>query len=259
MELLDVYTRGYLLFVSFVLGSIFASFLMCQADRIASKKDWVHGHSKCDSCGHELGAKDLIPIVSYVWNKGKCSYCGNKIPRSCLLGEVLLGCLFMGIVNRFGLSVLSLRYLCLVCILFGLSIVDFKTYEIPDGYIVSGIVVWFLTCFLMGEPLLEQLKTGLLGGFVVSGLMLGITLLFELVAKKEGMGGGDIKLFFMVGLYLGIGLSFLNLFVSCLIGLVFVVVLKNSKIPFGPSISIATYLTLLYGSYVLSWYLGLFI
>lgn len=258
LYMLDPLTRTYVLVMSFILGTIMASFLTCQADRIANKKDWIKGRSCCDSCGHELHAGDLIPIVSYLKNKGKCKYCGSKIPKSCLYGELLLGVLFVGIVNEYGLTIYALRNLILTCVLFGLSIVDLMKFEIPDGYIITGIVAWLITSLLIPLPFLMQLKHGLLGGFVISGFMLLITLIFEHIAKKEGMGGGDIKLFFMVGLYLGLPVSLLNLILACFIGLIFVLLLKQSKIPFGPSISIATYISLLYGDAIVLWYLSLF-
>ena len=81
---------------------------------------------------------------------------------------------------------------------------------------------------------------------------------FDKVSGKESLGGGDIKILFVVGLYLGFACSFFNLILSCILGLVFVAAMKKKRIPFGPAISLAAYVTLLIGSFVINWYIGLF-
>ena len=96
-----------------------------------------------------------------------------------------------------------------------------------------------------------------MSGFVIAAIVLVISLITEKILKKEAMGGGDIKLFFVVGLYLGMLGSLFNLILACLIGLIFVVGMKKNMIPFGPSISIATYVFLLYGNEFINWYMHL--
>ena len=87
--------------------------------------------------------------------------------------------------------------------------------------------------------------------------MLAISLLFDFVMKKESLGGGDIKLFFMTGLYLGLGIGISNLLLSCLAGLLMSAVLKKRKIPFGPAISLATFVSIMFGPTVIRWYVSL--
>ena len=82
--------RIVILFFTGMLGAVFASFFTCMGNRIAEGRDWIKERSTCDSRGHELGAMDLIPIFSYLFSKGKCRYCGAKIPVSCILGEIAL-------------------------------------------------------------------------------------------------------------------------------------------------------------------------
>ncbi|MCF0146112.1 MAG: prepilin peptidase, partial [Eubacterium sp.] len=213
--------------------------------------------SHCAVCGHPLKAADLIPIVSYLVLKGKCRYCGDKISPRYMLSELLLAGLYLVMILRFGLTFEALRAIVLVSVLFTLSLVDLEIYEIPNGFILFGIIWWAVCLPLMGEPIPDQLVKGLIGGGVIAGAVLLVSLIFDKLLGKESMGGGDIKLFFMTGLYLGIGVSLFNLILSCILGLVFVAVLKSKKIPFGPAISAGTVISLLVGGGFMNWYTGL--
>ena len=110
----------------------------------------------------------------------------------------------------------------------------------------------------MGESIGYLVKNGLIGGFAIAGGMLAFSLLFDKITGKDSMGGGDIKLYFMVSLYLGLARGFLNLILSCIVGLLFVLLLHRQKIPFGPSISISSVICLLVGLPIVSWYFSLF-
>lgn len=114
-----------------------------------------------------------------------------------------------------------------------------------------------MTIPLTAEPWKLQLEKGLIGAFVIAGAMLLLAVIFDKVTGKESLGGGDVKLFFMTGLYLGPWIGLFNLIVACIIGIIFVVVMKQRKIPFGPAISIAVFISILVGNNVISWYLSL--
>ena len=92
----------YLIVLSFLFGAVFASFITCTAWRVVRGEDWMMGHSHCDTCGHELSTTDLFPIISYVALKGKCRYCGSKVPPRDLIFEILLGLLFAGTLALHG-------------------------------------------------------------------------------------------------------------------------------------------------------------
>ena len=245
----DTFLAVYCIVTAFILGSVFGSFLNCVSDRIIAHEKWWTGRSKCDACGHTLGVLDLFLVFSYLLLKEKCRYCGTRLSKTYVCSEALLGILFVIMVALHGtLDLTLLRDLGFVTVLYGLSLSDLKSYEIPDGFILFGIVWWILFSFSL---------QGLVSGFVIAASVLMISLITEKVLKKEAMGGGDIKLFFVVGLYLGMLGSLFNLILACLIGLVFVVGMKKNKIPFGPSISIATYIFLLYGNEFINWYMHL--
>lgn len=257
--MLDMPVRIAVLFFVFMFGAVFASFFTCMGGRIAAGRDWVKERSVCDSCGKTLDARDLVPVFSYLFHKGKCRHCGARIPVSCIISEIGLGLYFVLCVLRFGFTVEAFRAMGLACLLLGLSVVDLAIYEIPDGFIIAGIILWAATVPFVSIPWLEEIKRGLLGGFGIGSGMLVLSLIFDRIIGKDSLGGGDIKLFFMTGLFLGLGTGFFNLILSCLVGLLFVVLLKKSKIPFGPAISIATAFSILYGGAVVNWYLGLFL
>lgn len=258
-------------------GLVFGSFLNCAAMRIARHEDFVHGRSHCMNCGHELSALDLIPVASWVFSGGKCRYCGQKVSVRYPLTELLFAGLCVGVYLRYGLSAETARDLVLTGCLFTLSIVDLECFEIPDGCLLIGLAAWIAAVPFMGWPWIDSLLH-IAAGLLCGGVMLMMSLALDRILKKESLGGGDIKLFALLGLYLGLlGAYFLVLF-SCVIGLVFVgaarfvcktagsrgrplangVSVPNGAFPFGPSIAAAGYVLLLFGNIVTEWYLKFF-
>lgn len=170
----------------------------------------------------------------------------------------MMAAAFVLITWRFDLSLQTLWICGLACILMALSLVDLETYTIPDRFIVAGII-WYFGVLLFAEDGKAELISGLAGGLSIGLGMLLLSILFDKVTGKESLGGGDIKLFFMTGLYLGPWVGLFNLILSCVIGIGFVLFMGQRRIPFGPAISLAAFVSLLVGSDVVNWYLGLFI
>ena len=136
----------YLIVLSFIFGAVFASFITCTAWRVVRGEDWKMGHSHCDTCGHELSTADLFPIVSYVALKGKCRYCGSKVPPRDLIFEILLGLLFAGTLALHGfVDATVVAALTLEVLLLGLSLADWDSGVIPDGFLAAILVVWIMT------------------------------------------------------------------------------------------------------------------
>ena len=260
----------YMCGIVFIIGLVFGSFINCMALRMVSHESVLKGRSHCAVCNHSLGVADLVPLFSYLFLRGKCRYCGAKISPRYMLVELITGCAFFLIFLKYGISFQTIRNMIFVCILLGLSLIDYDTYEIPDRFIVFGILNWIVFLPLMSGYLGPEwmgsfegwqvlVKDGLLGGFIIAGFLLLLSFVFDKVTGKESLGGGDIKLFFMVGLYLGLFESLFCLILACILGIVFSLVVKESRIPFGPSISSAAFLTLLIGDTVVMWYVGLFL
>ncbi len=245
----------YILAITFLFGACIGSFTDCMVWRIMNHESVWRGRSHCDTCNHPLGIMDLIPIFSFLLSRGRCRYCKDKISCESTLVECFLGMAFVALMVRFDVSVMAFRSMAFVTILTGLSLIDLKTFEIPDRFHYAAILLFLGTFFL--HPYRESLY-GLLTGCIFSCGMLFLSLLFDRINGTESLGGGDIKLFFIIGLFLQHPfLGLLHLILSCCLGLAFSLYIKKERIPFGPSISLAAFITLLFGEPLMEWYMKL--
>ena len=256
----NLYIGIYCGVLAFALGAVFGSFLNCAAWRIAHNESFLHGRSHCPDCGHVLSAPDLVPIFSWLFLGRKCRYCKAKISARYMLTELFFAMVSLLSLLRWDLSPEYLRNMVLACCLFCLSLVDLESYEIPNGCLVIAVISWLAALPFIGMGK-TQILLHLLTGIGYGAIMLGLTLLLDKIMGKETMGGGDIKLFAVTGLYLGAAASLFALFFSCILGLLVGVLRKkqgkSEQIPFGPSIALASYMMLLYGDRLVNWYLGL--
>ena len=206
-----------------------------------------------------MGVLDLVPIFSYLFSGGKCRYCGAKLSIRYFFSEVIGGLTYLFIVMKFGLSLECVKYLVLCSLLLCASFADLEDMIIPDRLIVLGLVNRLVFVFIEGN-IKDGLLNSLIGAFCISIPMLIIVLIMERIMKREAMGGGDLKLFMMIGSYFSIGENVLSVLFACVIGLLFSVLMKktNEEFPFGPSICLAYFLTLFVGSNILNWYFSLF-
>lgn len=257
----------YCVAVAALLGAVFGSFLNCMAWRLAHDESVWRGRSRCPRCGHTLGASELIPVVSWLVQRGRCRACGERISVRYPLTELAFAAVTVLCLLRFDLTVLCLRDWIFFCCLFVLSLTDLEVYEIPDGCLITAAAAWLLTLpFLWqgwGEAAAHIVTAVLLGG----GL-LGLSLALDRILKKETLGGGDIKLFAVVGLYTGPVGALLALITACVLGLLFLLLRRGRRdmaseaptpgaIPFGPAIAAAAALVLLFGGGAIDWYMGL--
>lgn len=252
--------RWFCAVVAAVLGAVLGSFLNCAAFRIARKESFVSGHSRCPACGHMLGVLDLVPVLSFVFLRGKCRYCHEKISPRYAVTELLFAGLTAACLLQFGLTVLALRNWVFLGCLFMLSLVDLEICEIPDGCLIAAVIA-----YLAALPFLWRgwgdLALHLAAGLACGGGVLVLSLVMDRVLKKESMGGGDIKLLAVAGLYLGFAPTLFALILACVLGLVQAVIsgrLGGKSFPFGPAISAAAAVMLFFGERLAAWYLGLF-
>ena len=254
-------TTVYFCVLAFAIGTVFGSFLNCAAFRTARGESFVKGSSRCPQCGHELGALDLVPVLSWILLKGRCRYCKTKISVRYPLTEIAFGILTALCVLRFGLTVLCLRNCVFIACLFFLSLVDLEEQIIPDGSLIIAALAWLAALPFLWEGWKSALFQAL-SGLVFGAAILLISLLMDKVLNKESLGGGDIKLFAVTGLYLGFTGTLFAVMLACIIGLVFALALFRTKLkgkpfPFGPSIALAATAMLLFGGGLVDWYLGL--
>lgn len=253
---------GCCTFIIGLLGLVMGSFLNCAAIRGATGEKLTKSRSHCMTCGHPLGAKDLIPVLSRLLQKGKCRYCGAKISLKYTVAE-LVGCIvFVAIWLRLGISWELAEFLIWAGILLWASFRDLEDYIIPDGLIIAGIVLRVVFILLSGDIGKTALQS-IIGGLSISVPLLLVVLLMEKLLKRDAMGGGDIKLVFMMGLYFRWTVNLAAFFFGCILGLLMAVLLpklKNAEkqLPFGPALAGGWFLALLFGEQLLNWYLSLF-
>jgi prepilin signal peptidase PulO-like enzyme (type II secretory pathway) len=259
----DMFLTIYCLFWLAVLGSVAGSTLDCMAWRYVNGESPLKGRSHCGSCGHVLGVRDLIPIVSYLAGGGTCRYCGEKIPSECLVAELAGVLVYVSLGIHFDISMELLMWLIAGSILLLLSLIDWHVQLLPDQLLMAAIVNRILFMFILGQPLGQTAIRMLTGAFSVSLPLLVIVLIMDKVVGRETMGGGDIKLLFVLGLYMTWMQMFLILLAGCLLALVAAVWMKQKRpdgaISFGPFLAIAWLIVLLFGDPLIQWYLSLFI
>ena len=244
-----------------VLGAVLGSFLDCAADRYAAGAGWLpRGRSRCAACGHVLAAFDLIPVVSFLLRRGKCRYCGAKIPADCLWAELAGAAVFAGLALRFGPSLELVLWLLLAGALLAAALVDTRTHEIPHGPLLFAGAARLVFLFLLREPLLPTLRDMALGALAVPGGLLVLSLVLDRVLGRDSLGGGDIKLLFVLGLYLSWAELLLVLLLGCVLGICWALRPggdRTAPLAFGPCLALAAALTALFGQGIIGWYVGL--
>ena len=251
----------YLYVLAAVLGAVLGSGLNCLSYRLAREQKWTGSQrSVCVHCGHVLAPKDLIPVLSFLFLKGKCRYCGKRLSARYVCTELLLALIFVSILWRFGLTFHTLCVLVLMCCLFCLSLVDLDIQIIPDRFLVIPALVRGLELVVSGG--VSGLLRGILPGLIFGGGLLALSLIMDKILKKDTMGGGDIKLLAVLGMFFTIPECLLLLMIACVVGIAMAAVLmkvdSETPFPFGPALAIAAWITMLFGNGLVSWYLGLF-
>ena len=149
--------KAYIFVLTFIIGTVLGSFTNCMAWRIAHGEDFVHGRSHCTACGHQLVAKDLVPVFSWLFQKGKCRYCGEKISVRYPVTELITGIAFVLVLFRYDISLSTLKYLILVIILLATSLVDLDIAIIPDRFILAGIINYVVFAVLGGGNIIKNI------------------------------------------------------------------------------------------------------
>ena len=260
LSFLPVGAKIYISSLAFLIGLFLGSGLNCLSYRMAHGLKWSSGRSKCPSCGHTLAPRDLVPLFSWLFLKGKCRYCKEKISARYPISELVMALSCTALLWRFGIGwELAVVWVLLGC-LFCLSLIDMETLTIPDRFLLIPAVC--RAAELLWEGGLSGLWRGAYPALLLGGAVLLLALIMDKVLKKESMGGGDIKLLFVLGLFFDLPQCLFLLVTACIVGIIAAVVVmrleKDTPFPFGPSISIAAVVTLLIGEQVTSWYLGLF-
>ena len=239
--------------IFFILGLIVGSFLNAVIYRLHKKTGFVKGRSKCPKCNKTLTVWELIPILSFMIQKGRCRQCQKKISWQYPAVELACGLLFLASYLFFGFEWRLLFTLIYVCFLIILFVYDLKYYLIPDTVVLPAILIALVGEIILGVPFTKIALGGIIG--------LGFFLIQYLLSRGKWIGGGDLRL----GLFIGIALGWPNilvaLFIAYMIGALAAVFLMMSKkkswkdqVPLGTFLTIACAITIFFGEVIMSWY-----
>ena len=266
------------LIIYFIFGIILGSFLNAFVYRLhentkikskANKLSITSGRSICPSCKHVLGPMDLVPVLSWIFLRGKCGYCHKPISIQYPLVELLTCLLFIASYvywplqfNGFGIIGL-LVWLIVLLGLIALSIYDFRWMELPNKVVFPLIYLYsvYLVYIAIFYHAFHRALFSFLAGLILFALFYAI---FQL-SQAKWIGGGDVKLVFLLGLLSGSPvMAFLLVFIASLLGTGYALILypmkgklMHTKIPFGPFLILATITVVFFGAKLLSWYSGL--
>lgn len=241
-------------FIIFLIGLIFGSFLNVCIYRLPKKESIIFPPSSCSNCNHKLKPLDLIPVLSFLYLKGKCRYCNAKISKQYPVIELITGIVFVLIYQKLGLNLYFLKGITLASIVIAMSVIDYKHFIIPDKLSIFTLISAIIFNILLRDISIKSLALAfLLGG----GLLFVIALIGP-------MGGGDIKIMAGFSLYLGIEKTIAALLIAFIlagvIGIILIALkIKDRKdyIPFGPFLGGASAITFLYFEKILNWYISL--
>lgn len=206
------------------------------------------------SCGYQLRWYDLIPLFSWLMLKGRCRKCGASISPQYPIIEAANGILYLLIFAVNGWNLTSVLYCLMASALLALSVIDFRTFEIPFGFNVFLTVLGLIRLFLDRTNWVEYV----IGFFAVSAILE----ILLLVSKGRAIGGGDVKLMASCGLLLGWKLIWVAFLLGCILGSVLHIIRMkvsgaDKVLAMGPYLSAGVLIAALWGNTFLTWYIGL--
>ncbi len=243
---------------AFMLGAVFGSFYNVVIHRLPLGQSIVRPASRCPGCGEAIAPYDNIPVASFLFLGGKCRHCKSPISLRYPLVEAVSGLLALFLFRRYGLHPqLPIEFLFCSLLLI-ITMIDLDTMEIPDVLSLPGIVLGL--AFSLLTPRLTFYQS-LLGIFAGGGTFYLIAAGYSLVRRKEGLGGGDIKLLAMIGAFLGWQGAAFTVFASSVLGMIVAIPLLwrsgkglGSALPFGPFLAVGAVCYLFWGELLCHWY-----
>lgn len=247
------------IFLVVIFGLVIGSFLNVCICRIANEESIAFPPSHCTNCGYELKAKDLIPVLSYIFLGGKCRSCKEKISIQYPIVEILNAILYIAIYLKFGFTLNLFKFCLFASLLIVIGFIDFKTKYVYNSTVVFGVVSGILFAVL------EWMETKSIPWNYIAGAFIGFGIIYLIVILTRGMGEGDIDIALICGLFLGIKGILVTLFLAIILGgivatiiLIFKLKERKAEIAFGPYLAIGGIIACLYGSRLIDTYLGLF-
>ena len=243
----------------FVIGLCIGSFLNVCIYRLPKGESISFPPSHCQSCGYRLKVKDLVPVFSYIFLKGKCRNCGEKISIQYPIVEFTNAVLYLCVYLRYGLSVETIKYSIFASLLLVIGVIDFKTTLVCIETTIFGIIASIL---FMGY---SWYNTKIFPLDNIIGGAIGFLIIWLIVKLTAGMGEGDIDIALVCGLFLGkkgIAITlFFGIILGGLAGVIFLIARKKGKkdeMAFGPYLAMGAFIALMWGEKIFNWYISTF-
>ncbi len=267
--------------VAFPFGLIIGSFLNVVIHRVPRRESVVTPRSHCPECGRQIAWYENIPLASYVVLRGRCRGCGATISPRYFVVELLTGLMFAALGGAFGLALPFFKYALFGSLMIALMFIDLHDRLLPDALTFPGMAAGLLLSlavllndgsaallarwlgFAGAPPRLISLADAVLGGMAGAGLLWFVGSAYKLVRHQEGLGFGDVKLMALVGIFLGLKLALLTIFLGSLAGTVIggsylLMSGRDSRyeLPFGTFLGLTALLSALWGQEIVRWYLS---
>ena len=247
--------------IVFILGTCIGSFLNVCIFRIPKGKSIVFPPSSCMNCGHKLSWWENIPILSYLILRAKCRKCSSAISIQYPIVEFLTGILAFMLFQKYGLTLQFFIYFIFTSALLVITFIDLEHQIIPDIISLPGIAAGLIaSIFIPAISIVDSIAGILVGG----GTLLAVAWGYYLFTKREGMGGGDVKLLAMIGAFLGWKCIPLVIFLSAAAGSIIGIIIialnhgnRRSAIPYGPFLAAGAVTYLFAGEKLMQWYINL--
>ena len=255
------HTSYFAVFI-FIIGACIGSFLNVCIYRIPENNSIITPGSFCPACKKGIPFYCNIPVLSYLFLKGRCKFCHEPISIRYPLIEILAGMFAVVLFYKFGIGQVMVYWFIFTSVLITISFIDIDHQIIPDVISLPGILVFASSFYFLPEMTLKNTLLGIVAG---GGSLYAVAFLYYLLKKQEGMGGGDIKLLAMIGAAIGIKGVFFTIFAGSLLGTFFGLLImiytkiadSKLKIPFGPFLSMGAILYIFFGEQLILWYLGI--
>jgi leader peptidase (prepilin peptidase)/N-methyltransferase len=253
---------SFIVSFTFLFGAVIGSFLNVCIYRLPDGESVVFPASHCRACTRVLSWYENVPLLSYLFQRGRCRTCGTRFSARYFWVELLTAFLALALVYRFGLTPMTVGYFVFIAALVTITFIDLDHQIIPDVISLPGVMVGLLFSFLTPHV---TFMNALLGAGLGAGILLAVALGYKMLTGREGMGGGDIKLLAMIGAFLGWRSVPFTLFAaSCVGSLVGVAAMVRRQadgqlaLPFGPFLAFGAVCYLFFGEQLIDWYLSLF-
>ncbi len=254
-----------LLALLFIVGLIWGSFLNVCIHRIPLEESIVFPNSRCPACQQDIAWHDNIPLISWLWLRGRCRQCQSTISILYPLIELLTGILTLTTLIQFGITPTGIALTILGYALITLTVIDLYHYILPDLITLPGIVIGVLLTATpwFGPPALATWQSALIGVGAGGGGLWLFGWIFKRLTGKDGMGLGDVKLTALIGAWMGWQSLPFTIFAAALLGSIagigWIVLFGRDRtlpIPFGPYLALGAWGYLYFGTTVYDWYLG---